>query len=987
MSLIAVTSSQGLSVLPSTALRASHPDPTPTITTALTPPSRIPSSCITWSPDASTIYVASGGSVSAYSASGSFIRDVVREGEGGIGGAKLGSMVVLQTQSGTDPVLAFSRGPRAVVFDSETRRALQTVEGHRSSITTMSLAQDQSLLATSSGETTVVTNLVQQTNSVLRGAPSGVVAVAFHPAKRSILLILSPRGLHVFDTTQGTTPMRTIPIGKAEGGPGYIAFSPISPALVAVFVPGGGGRVLMLDIEKESSLVKKLPVEENVTAMSFSHDGGSIIVGTEAGRILQLNLRSVDKPAQAVAVDPTGGKIGGLALVAGSASQLTRAMSSSTVKPTASTTAITGVRTATRPARAESVTSTSTSDSVRVKVTVDPRTPATKLRSRPSIDVLAKSPDALRSPANRTPETLRKRASAADLLGKTSLTTKTSPGTTLRVKAGVENKPRPTSMISGTSVRERTGVRVRPVSMIEDKNGDVAGKSIQSPAGESKQAGTTTATVRNVAFEVEESSPRSKMDKEPTVTPALRRQTQTMPRRLTADGGPRPTLSQVFAQDDLSTPSHSRSRSTSYSETPTSPVASSNLVSSNAMSQSNGTPVSVRPALMSTTPSYTPAPAVGVGSQLETTTPSYSPDERVLGVRGTLEQARDRPLSRMSEGRERTISRLGEERARSRLGNDVIEEEPPATQERIRPRVVTDGAEVDRERPSSRLFKDEIERPSSRVGAVLGLGRPSGTLARRFSTTELTVTPETMRIVSDSGVSREKAGSNGDGVSDLKERERPGSVLRDRPNSVLRERPENLRERPQSALRERHDGIFRTESVLRDGPRSGTPLSASSRTPGKRVGWIDEESPYVQGVHDAFQTRACTPPMSGRISDSGSSGGSDPGRSKMLQVTPRRGLAAALGAEVYAGDTPGGGKAPNGKSSLTQAQAQDLLRNIVSDVMYEFRQETKEDVRGLHLDLIRASRGWKSDLKQYLGDTLDELREVKEENARLRAEI
>ncbi|KAG9120329.1 hypothetical protein FRC07_004215, partial [Ceratobasidium sp. 392] len=44
-------------------------------------------------------------------------------------------------------------------------------------------------------------------------------------------------------------------------------------------------------------------------------------------------------------------------------------------------------------------------------------------------------------------------------------------------------------------------------------------------------------------------------------------------------------------------------------------------------------------------------------------------------------------------------------------------------------------------------------------------------------------------------------------------------------------------------------------------------------------------------------------------------------------------------------------------------------------------QETKEDVRGLHLDLIRASRGWKSDLKQYLGDTLEELREVKEENA------
>ncbi|KAG8746997.1 hypothetical protein FRC10_002796 [Ceratobasidium sp. 414] len=972
MSLIAVTSSQGLSVLPSTVLRTSHPDSAPTVTTTLTPPSRIPSSCISWSPDASTIYVASGGSVSAYDPSGSFIRDVVREGEGGIGGAKLGSMVVLQTQSGTDPVLAFSRGARAVVFDSETRRALQTVEGHRSSITTMSLAQDQSLIATSSGETTVITNLVQQTNTVLRSAPSGVVAVAFHPGKRSTLLILSSRGLHIFDVAKGNAPTRTIPIGKAEGGVGYIAFSPITPALVAILVPGGGSRVLMLDIEKESSLVKKFTVEENVTAMSFSHDGGAIIVGTEAGRVLQLNLRNIDKPAQAVVVDPTGGKIGGLSLAVDPAPQLARTTSSSTVKPTVTTASVAGTRPLTRPARAESVTSTSTGESVRIKPSVDPRTPAAKLRSKPSVDLLAKSPDPLRSSTTKSPETLRKRASSADLLGRASLTTKTSPGTTLRVKAGVESKARPTSMI-GTSARDRAGTRVRPVSVVEEKGGDLAGK-------ESQDAKPSPVVI---AFVTGESPMRDKSDKEPTITPTLRRQTQTMPRRLTTDGAARPSLAQVFAQDDLGTSSpHARSRSTSYSAAPDPTQTVSDMPG-----QSNGTPVSARPALVSTTPSYTPGPGVALGSRAETTTPSYSPEER--GVRATLEQVRERPLSRLSEGRERTASRLGEERARSRLGNDVIEEEQPLGQNRVRPRIVTDGAETDRERPASRLFRDEIERPSSRAGGMLGLGRPSGTLARRFSTAELTVTPETMRIVSDSGVSRERTSCGGDNTNDIKDRERPGSALRNRPESVLRERPENLRERPQSALKERSESIFRerTDSVFRDRPRSGTPLSASGRAPGKRVGWVDEESPYVEGVHDAFQTRPRTPPMSGRCSDSGSSGGSDSGRNKMLQVTPRRGLAAALGAEVYAEDGPAGGKGPHGKStSLTQSQAQDLLRNIVSDVMFEFRQEAKEDVRGLHLDLIRASRGWKHDLKQYLGDTLDEVRELKEENARLRAE-
>jgi protein NEDD1 len=200
----------------------------------------------------------------------------------------------------------------------------------------MSLAHDQTMLATSSGETTMITNLVQQTNTVLRGAPPGVVAAAFHPTQRTTLLILSPRGLYVFDVTKGSAPTRTIPIGKAEGGSGCITFSPCTPSLVAIAVPGGGGRVLMLDIEKEAryvvvlfrirnpltvpvpSLVKKFTVEESVTAMSFSHDGGSIVVGTEGGRILQLNLRSIDKPAQAVVVDPAGGRIGGLALIVAS---------------------------------------------------------------------------------------------------------------------------------------------------------------------------------------------------------------------------------------------------------------------------------------------------------------------------------------------------------------------------------------------------------------------------------------------------------------------------------------------------------------------------------------------------------------------------------------------------------------------------------------------------------------------------------------------
>lgn len=64
------------------------------------------------------------------------------------------------------------------------------------------------------------------------------------------------------------------------------------------------------------SLLKKLDAQESITALAFSHDGGALVAGTETGHVLQVNIRSTDASGQPIAVDPTGGKIGGLALVA-----------------------------------------------------------------------------------------------------------------------------------------------------------------------------------------------------------------------------------------------------------------------------------------------------------------------------------------------------------------------------------------------------------------------------------------------------------------------------------------------------------------------------------------------------------------------------------------------------------------------------------------------------------------------------------------------
>ncbi|CUA66780.1 Collagen alpha-2(I) chain [Rhizoctonia solani] len=948
MSLIAVTTSQGLSVVSSGALQASHPNPAPLFTGALTPPSRIPSSCISWSCDALTLFVASGGSVSAYDpCSGAWLRDVIREGEGGIGGAKLGAMAVLDGPNSSGLMLALARGPRAVLFDAEARRAVLTIEGHKSSIQAISVACDLSLLATSSTDATMITNIGQQSTTVLRGAPAGSTTAAFHPSRRTTLLILSPKGLHVFDATKGGAPIRTIPISKVEGTGGSIAFSPSTSSLVAVALPGRDGRVVLLDIDKDSSLLKKFNVEENVTAMSFSHDGATIIVTSETGRVMQLNLRGTDAPGQIVTVDPAGGRIGGMALA-----------------PEPSTASNTLPRA--RPVRTESVPSMPTTESLRVKASLSDLRVGT-LRKRPSIlETGPRSPDSPRisSPEtlrNRSPQLSRSKPSVIDLHKKSSvvdLKNKTSPGA-LRIKAGVENKVRPTSMITAGTGKER--VRVRPVSLVEAQSEgeglsratrDTISRATKPSLADLKAAaGTPSPGSKGSSANV---SPLTKGDRQSTISPSSRRQTQTMPRRLTSEGS-RPTIAKIFAQDDAAA---TRSRSSSQSTAPLSAAPSQA-----SLSNGNSTPISARPALPSTTPGYTPGAPAG-------STTSEEPEEQILVPR-TVE-------------RERPWSRIGEERARSRLGNETpklptlppIEDRPKSRlggEDRPRSRAFEDrplGSESEHERPSSRLFRDGTNRPASRAGtlgpstsASLGLGRPTG-LARRFST-DLRPTPDAMRIVSESGALRDRTDSLGS------VRERPDPVLRRRSSAIFREQS---------------DPVFRE----RERERSATPMSASSmRNPGKRVGWVDTESPYVSAPLDTIYTPAR--PRSGLANNSVSgSTSSDEDESdcanrgsNALLVTPRRGLAAALGAEVYADDAP----ANKASASMTKTQAQDLLRNIVSDVMFEFRQEAKEDVRGLHLDLLRASRGWKSDLKEYLGDTLEELRLVKEENARLRAEI
>lgn len=97
-----------------------------------------------------------------------------------------------------------------------------------------------------------------------------------------------------------------------------------------------------------------------------------------------------------------------------------------------------------------------------------------------------------------------------------------------------------------------------------------------------------------------------------------------------------------------------------------------------------------------------------------------------------------------------------------------------------------------------------------------------------------------------------------------------------------------------------------------------------------------------------------------------------------LQVSPRRPTAPPTWLQ-----SP---HRPSAASLNMNAAAQDFLRSIVHDVMYESQRETKAELMGLHLDLVRMGRGWKQELREIMEEWSGEIQELKAENKRLKEE-
>ena len=104
-------------------------------------------------------------------------------------------------------------------------------------------------------------------------------------------------------------------------------------------------------------------------------------------------------------------------------------------------------------------------------------------------------------------------------------------------------------------------------------------------------------------------------------------------------------------------------------------------------------------------------------------------------------------------------------------------------------------------------------------------------------------------------------------------------------------------------------------------------------------------------------------------------------RSLTMQVSPcRPSVNASASAQSWAASPMPNASGPGGSS------AHELLKTIVQDVMHDFQRDTKAEMVGLHLDLVRMGRGWKTELRLLMDEYVGDLKDLRDENQRLRLE-
>ena len=68
------------------------------------------------------------------------------------------------------------------------------------------------------------------------------------------------------------------------------------------------------------------------------------------------------------------------------------------------------------------------------------------------------------------------------------------------------------------------------------------------------------------------------------------------------------------------------------------------------------------------------------------------------------------------------------------------------------------------------------------------------------------------------------------------------------------------------------------------------------------------------------------------------------------------------------------------------ANVHNMLHQIMRDVMYDYQEDMRTELVGMHLDMVRMGRNGKKEMKDVMGAYAEDLRELREENRLLREE-
>ncbi|KAF9532858.1 WD40-repeat-containing domain protein [Crepidotus variabilis] len=261
-----------------------------------------PPTSTSWAPDNSSLFIATESTVQRYDPTTNILRDVYTyNGAGGIQS--------LAPKDKNTAIFAAENDVHVLDCSGSDTKITQTFASHTSPITSLSLSNDVTLLASSSFGQVHVHNLTLGSHTVLRGLPpTKMDSVVFHPHSRTRLLVASERQIFIYDTTRPSNPLKIITLTEATTGDIIsVACSPFSKTLVATAT--SEGFVALLDLEKEKSLVRTVNMKVTLSTIDFTTEGGAMYLGTNTGKVLILDLRLLDKPPKSIVISQHGNPV------------------------------------------------------------------------------------------------------------------------------------------------------------------------------------------------------------------------------------------------------------------------------------------------------------------------------------------------------------------------------------------------------------------------------------------------------------------------------------------------------------------------------------------------------------------------------------------------------------------------------------------------------------------------------------------------------